>query len=63
MKYVLSCTLIVVIALAGCYESSSQGGDKLYEKAAFKSYWYAGKAEIGSYTLRQSRYGEERIDG
>jgi len=26
----------------------------------FKKYWYAGKAEITSYTLQQSRYGELR---
>lgn len=26
----------------------------------FKSYWYAGKAEITSYTLQQVRYGEQR---
>ena len=27
---------------------------------AFKSYWYAGKAEITSYKLEQARYGEMR---
>ena len=27
---------------------------------AFKEYWYAGKAEITSYTLKQARYGEIR---
>ncbi|WP_299680587.1 septum formation inhibitor Maf [uncultured Dokdonia sp.] len=26
----------------------------------FKDYWYAGKAEISSYTLEQARYGEMR---
>lgn len=26
----------------------------------FKNYWYAGKAEVNSYNLVQSRYGEER---
>ena len=26
----------------------------------FKDYWYAGKAEITSYKLEQSRYGELR---
>ncbi|WP_159023601.1 hypothetical protein [Formosa sp. L2A11] len=29
-------------------------------KADFKSYWYAGKAELSSYDLKQSRYGEIR---
>ncbi len=28
--------------------------------SAFKKYWYAGKAEITSYTLAQARYGELR---
>ncbi|MGB2232526.1 MAG: septum formation inhibitor Maf, partial [Flavobacteriaceae bacterium] len=27
---------------------------------AFKKYWFAGAAEISSYTLTQSRYGELR---
>ncbi|MFB9055549.1 septum formation inhibitor Maf [Mariniflexile ostreae] len=27
---------------------------------AFKTYWYAGEAEISSYTLEQARYGEIR---
>ena len=31
-----------------------------YEGDAFKQYWYAGKAEINSYRLDQSRYGERR---
>ncbi len=26
----------------------------------FKDYWYAGKAEISSYQLKQARYGETR---
>ncbi len=33
---------------------------RLYESDAFKNYWYAGKAEISSYRLQQSRYGEVR---
>ncbi len=27
----------------------------------FKNYWYAGNAEVSSYSLVQNRYGEERI--
>lgn len=39
--------------------SQAQGkGQGLYEKEEFKNYWYAGKAEISSYTLDQARYGE-----
>ena len=30
------------------------------DTADFKAYWYAGKAEISSYTLEQARYGEIR---
>ncbi|WP_299779177.1 septum formation inhibitor Maf [uncultured Formosa sp.] len=29
-------------------------------KENFKSYWYSGKAELSSYNLKQSRYGEIR---
>lgn len=31
-----------------------------YHQEQFKAYWYAGKAEITSYRLSQSRYGENR---
>ncbi len=30
------------------------------QTSAFKDYWYAGEAEISSYTLKQARYGELR---
>jgi hypothetical protein len=36
------------------------GAARLYETDDFKSYWYSGKAEINSYKLIQSRYGEPR---
>jgi hypothetical protein len=32
----------------------------LYGKEQFKTYWYSGLAEINSYDLDQSRYGESR---
>jgi hypothetical protein len=32
----------------------------LYESDSFKNYWYAGRAEVNSYHLSQSRYGETR---
>lgn len=44
-------------------QASSQAELKrpgLYEKEEFKNYWYAGKAEVNSYTLDQARYGENR---
>lgn len=54
--------LIALVALA-CSPSKSQNQKE--EKSAtpafdpdFNAYWYAGEAEISSYNLRQSRYGE-----
>lgn len=56
--------LIVGFLLLQCdQQASSQAGTKrpgLYEKEEFKNYWYAGKAEVSSYTLDQARYGENR---
>jgi hypothetical protein len=37
-----------------------QNGVEIYSQENFKQYWYAGKAEINSYKLVQSRYGEPR---
>jgi hypothetical protein len=37
-------------------ENSSQL--EIYKSPDFKSYWHAGKAEVNSYKLSQSRYGE-----
>lgn len=48
--------------LAGCDKLSSEDNDfperELSEE--FKQYWFAGEAEITSYQLNQSRYGENR---
>ncbi len=56
--------LIIGFLLCQCdQQASSQAGLKqpgLYESQDFKNYWYAGKAEINSYTLDQARYGETR---
>ncbi len=65
-----------VFAMVGCTNNSpkTSGGDtaapspniKLKPSIPrnishqFKEYWYAGKAEISSYQLRQERYGEMR---
>jgi hypothetical protein len=40
--------------------TESSSANKLYETDLFKSYWYSGKAEVNTYTLDQSRYGEPR---
>lgn len=56
----------IIIILAGFGECSSptpsqkNAVEKLYEKESFKDYWYSGTAEISSYKLDQSRYGENR---
>jgi hypothetical protein len=40
--------------------SSQNGKTFLYETEGFKKYWYSGRAEVNSYALQQSRYGETR---
>jgi hypothetical protein len=40
--------------------SLPDGKNHLYETEVFKNYWYSGKAEVNSYRLEQSRYGETR---
>jgi len=44
----------VVCLLAGC------NGETSPPSAAFQKEWYAGKAELSSYSLQQARYGEIR---
>jgi hypothetical protein len=46
--------LVSVILIYSCNEKAAQPND------AFKSTWYAGKAEVSSYILQQARYGEIR---
>lgn len=56
----------MIILLVGFEECSSPTPSqnnavaKLYETESFKNYWYSGTAEISSYKLDQSRYGENR---
>ena len=47
----------LVVMAGGCQQDS---GEKNYQQDQFKEYWYAGKAELNSYRLIQSRYGEPR---
>jgi hypothetical protein len=49
-------SFILVLSAGSCQEKSGQ----LYNRAEFKKYWYGGKAEVNSYSLDQSRYGEQR---
>ncbi len=64
-----------ITLFVGCVEKSEQLADEKSENSKavkiaetpkkplssdFKSYWYAGEAELTSYTLEQARYGELR---
>lgn len=52
---------ILLLSLISCSPTTKNGSEaRLFESEAFKKYWYTGKAEINSYTLWQSRYGEMR---
>ncbi len=50
---------LIIMLFCGC-QGWNGDADKIYESDNFKQYWYSGKAEINSYTLDQSRYGEQR---
>ncbi len=52
--------LLSVLLWISCSEQSSNAPGKSAISDDFRNYWYAGKAEVNSYTIRQSRYGEER---
>jgi hypothetical protein len=55
-KLVLLLSFILILSAGSCQEKSA----KTYNHTEFKKYWYGGKAEINSYSLDQSRYGEQR---
>ena len=68
-------TVLLSLTLSGCGESAKASADiptvEMVNNPApapkprklspeFKSYWYAGVAEVSSYALKQARYGEMR---
>ena len=60
--YHLFSAIILLVFLTGCRDTTSAEG-ALPERnlsEEFKSYWFNGEAEITSYKLDQSRYGEPR---
>jgi hypothetical protein len=59
---IIGTSLIATFALMNCSHLSKNQKEKPQTNISqsFKDYWYAGKAEINSYTLKQSRYGEDR---
>ncbi len=54
--------LIITFAFINCSQSPTNQKERPRTdiSQSFKDYWYAGKAEISSYTLTQNRYGEDR---
>ena len=52
-------SLFLVFSLISCSEQTSNP-EKVNLSKEFKSYWFDGKAEISTYILSQSRYGEMR---
>lgn len=61
----LGCCLLACIEKPNTIQKSerqetSQTSQKTKLTKAFKAYWFNGEAEISSYALTQSRYGEQR---
>ena len=52
-------SLFLVYSLISCSEQQLNP-EKVNFSNEFKSYWFDGKAEISTYSLSQSRYGEMR---
>jgi hypothetical protein len=52
--------LLSLFNLISCREPQNADPMRASVSDDFKSYWYAGKAEISAYNLLQNRYGEER---
>ena len=59
-KYLLQVLILIVFTITSCHERASSQSETQhsYESDPFRNYWYAGKAEVNSYTLSQARYGE-----
>ena len=52
--------LTLCALLSGCKQESAEQAPAVFQSQQFHDYWHAGKAEISSYELNQSRYGESR---
>jgi hypothetical protein len=55
----LTLFLLLSILVFSC-RKREDGNVPVYKTQTFHEYWHAGKAEVNSYDLKQSRYGEER---
>lgn len=60
---------LAIFSILGCQQDKKLPAELVTTKkkkevvprtSQFKEYWYSGKAELNSYTLKQSRYGEIR---
>ncbi len=58
-KYILFNLCLLTMVAGSCQQQGSKS-QRAYERENFKRYWYAGTAEINTYQLIQSRYGEPR---
>lgn len=58
MKWLLFSTIIILNTNILCQPPTIKDGDTYEESKEFREYWYQGKAELASYKLQQSRYGE-----
>jgi hypothetical protein len=58
-KFIAAVLCLSMLAGISC-EGQRNNLKQNYRSAEFKDYWYAGKAEVNSYRLIQSRYGEQR---
>lgn len=52
---------LLILVFFSCHKKIERSGrSPVYSSDQFHEYWHAGKAEINSYILTQSRYGESR---
>lgn len=58
-RITLTCGLLSLIVL-GCKKGSERPLPNAQQLQEFHDYWHAGKAEVSSYVLNQSQYGEVR---
>ena len=64
-RKIISCAVTIFLLgclLTGCkkFNRAETVAHEFATSAAFDNYWHAGKAELNSYNLTQSRYGEAR---
>lgn len=58
-RLILAAAISLLLAACGSNQNEPRSAP-VYQSQEFHEYWHAGKAEINSYRLDQSRYGESR---